>query len=340
MTSPDLEGLAPPGRSDTPAAPDERAVGRAAAMLMLTTLVWGLSFPLVKNWQDAARGCPGGEGVGSFSLIFLRMSFALLLLAAWRPGLFVQPTRREHVIGLVVGLAFFLGFGLQVLGMANTTPAMSAFFTCLGGAWVPLLVWVLFRQTAPRVTVFGIVLAVGGAAVLGVQLDEGIRLGWGDTLTLGGSLFFALQIVLLDRLGRTVHSAHVTVALMALCGLLSLLMTLVLAARSEAGLVAWLHWLGEMLGNPLMLLDLLVLTVFATVLAFHWMNTYQPQVGASRAALIYFLEPVFASIFSVAWGHDSVSLRLVSGGILIMMGNLLVEVPLLFRQRLEGPGET
>ena len=29
-------------------------------MLVLTTFCWGLSFPLMKNWQEQSKDCPGG----------------------------------------------------------------------------------------------------------------------------------------------------------------------------------------------------------------------------------------------------------------------------------------
>jgi len=76
--------------------------------------------------------------------------------------------------------------------------------------------------------------------------------------------------------------------------------------------------------------DLGLLTLLCTVLPFHWFNVYQPRVPASRAALIYLLEPVFASLFSLLWGHDTLALPLLVGGGLILAGNALVEVPVWF----------
>src|SRR4051812_41524959 len=65
---------------------------------------------------------------------------------------------------------------------------------------------------------------------------------------------------------------------------------------------------------------------------YHWMNTYQPAVSPSRAALIYLLEPVFTLAFSMsAWAltsskhYDEPSVPLFVGGALILGGNLLVE---------------
>ena len=54
-------------------------------------------------------------------------------------------------------------------------------------------------------------------------------------------------------------------------------------------------------------------------------------VPASRAALIYLLEPVFTAIVSVVAGYDPLSIPLLVGGALILLGNLLVELPRLLR---------
>jgi hypothetical protein len=68
-----------------------------------------------------------------------------------------------------------------------------------------------------------------------------------------------------------------------------------------------------------------VLTLLPTVLSFHWMNTYQPQVSAGRAALIYLTEPLFAACFSIPAGLDTLTGRLLLGGALVLLGNVLVE---------------
>src|SRR5207248_5705055 len=96
-------------------------------------------------------------------------------------------------------------------------------------------------------------------------------------------------------------------------------------------LTAWLVWLVQMLRQPAVLRDVLLLTLLSTILATHLMSAYQPRVTASRAALIYLLEPVFAAALSIVLGHDSVTGRLLLGGALILSGNALVELPLWLR---------
>jgi drug/metabolite transporter (DMT)-like permease len=63
------------------------------------------------------------------------------------------------------------------------------------------------------------------------------------------------------------------------------------------------------------------------------MNVYQPRISASRAALIYLLEPLFAALFSLAWGHDQLTRYLVYGGVLILAGNIVAELPSWIRER-------
>jgi drug/metabolite transporter (DMT)-like permease len=312
-------------------------------MLVVVTFLWGLSFPLMKTWTNASQdtSCPGGDEVCILTIISLRMAAALLLLAVLRPQLFLAPTWREHAVGLCLGLANFLGFGLQAWGLASVTPALSAFFTSLASVWVPLLAFVFFRLPVGLPTFLGLLVAVAGAAVLaGINAATEWNLGKGEQLSLLASLIFAGMIVLLDRLGRTVRPGHMTVAFLGATGLPALLLAASwTGANGNTG--RWLTWTWSMLGTPAMLLTVALMTIFCTVLAFHWFTTYQPRVSANRAALIYLLEPVFASMLSVLWGYDQVTRNLVIGGGLILAGNVLVELPIWFRsgirQERHGP---
>jgi drug/metabolite transporter (DMT)-like permease len=328
--------VAPP--APTKARRDRGSPRGAAVMLALTTVVWGLSFPLMKNWQDEAKTCPGGSLVSGLTVIGLRMFFALILFGLFKPDLFLKPTRREFAVGVLVGLTNFVGFALQVVGLATTTPARSGFLTSLCSAWVPLLAWGVFRSRISTATVLGLALALAGAGVLHIgKVEEPAPnpgptraasvLTDGDFLTLIASGFFAVAVLVLDRLGRKAAAGHLTVGLLASTGLASLLIIVArLSDGNGPGLRDWLTWTTGMLTNPAILRDVLLLTVLSTVLAFHWMTTYQPKLSASRAALIYLLEPVFASLFSLILGHDRLTNYLLAGGGLILVGNLLVEL--------------
>jgi drug/metabolite transporter (DMT)-like permease len=251
------------------------------------------------------------------------MPLALLLLGAVRPRLILGPAVREHAGGLLLGGVFFAGFTLQTWGLAWTTPALSAFFTCLCSVWMPPLAWLLLRERLVPLVLLGLGVAVCGCAVL---VEGQWRLGRGELLTLLASFLFAGQMLLLNALGKDAEPAHLSAGFLAGTGLLAWVGVLV-AASLGPGLPAWWAWTEGMLRTPEVLRSVVCLAILPTALAFHWMNSYQPQTPPGRAALIYLLEPVFSSVFSVWWGYDDLTVPLVAGGVLILAGNLLVEAP-------------
>jgi drug/metabolite transporter (DMT)-like permease len=319
--------------------PAPRSARTATLMLVLVTILWGISFPLVKNWQKATPDFPGGTPLSSLTLIGLRMVLALVVFLVAQPRLFREATRREHLVGAILGAVFCLGSFFQVIGLGYTTPARSGFITSLGGAWVPLLAWAILRVPPVPIMLLGLLVGVSGSVVLSVDVNEVSKewsVGTGEALTLLSTLLFAGQILILDRLGRRLRSAYLTAGFLGAGMVLGVTGTLMLAI-SGPGLSVWSSATAELMTHFDVIRDMAVLVVFSMVLGFHWMNTYQPRVSAGRAALIYFLEPLFASAFSLAWRYDEWSWRLALGGALILGGNLLVEVPHWLRPPLPSP---
>src|SRR5262249_5965114 len=269
--------------------------------------------------------CPGGPLLASLTLIGIRPALALTVFGLVRPGLFRQPTRREWRIGLFIGLINFSGGVLQIWGLSAISPALSGFFTSMASLWVPLLALLVLRVSVTGTTWLGFLLGLCGLAVLGIHADQGWQFGWGEALTAIASLIFAVVILCLYRWGQTVRSGQLTLALIAAGGPPGRPFGGGVRAAGAggggrvrlpggAGVGAWFDWLGAMLSNPAVLRDVVLLTLLSTVLATFLLGTFQPRVPASRAALIYLLEPVFTAVLSVVIGHDHVTVRLVLGG--------------------------
>jgi drug/metabolite transporter (DMT)-like permease len=309
------------------------AVGRIAPewMLVATTVFWGLSFPLMKDWIEAGKQREIGGAIANFTIIAVRMAVALTVLALFRPGLFCNPRGREHRAGLILGALTFAGAAFQGLGLAWTTPTSSAFITSLSSVWVPLFAWLWFRIPLSRWTLAALALGMAGTLVLSMASMEEVHWGYGESLTIVCTLLFAVQILLLDRLGRGLNSAHFSTAFFATYGAGALITAASLAVTGP-GLSTWVSCTRQMLEDPALFRSMVALSIFCTVLTFHWMNVYQPRITASHAAIIYLLEPVFTAIFSLYWGHDRLTYHLLIGATLILAGNLVVELPRWIRQ--------
>jgi drug/metabolite transporter (DMT)-like permease len=97
-------------------------------------------------------------------------------------------------------------------------------------------------------------------------------------------------------------------------------------------------WFGLSM-RPIFLVSLVGLAVLCSMLAFGWMNKYQPYVSASQAAVIYSLEPVFASAWAlflpglltmvsgIEHQNEQVTWSLLLGGVLILVANVVALYP-------------
>ncbi len=253
------------------------------------------------------------------------MLAGVLVLAAWQPRLVRELTGREFLAGCLLGSVFFAGFTLQTWGMNSISPALSAFLTSLCCVWAPVLGWACLGRPVTGVVGLGLMLALAGTAVLSLEPREGNLPALGVWLTLIASVLFAVQLLLLDHLGRGMRGASLTVGFLAVSGVLGAVLAIG-RAHLSVGEPRWWEWFIEHHRDGRFVVVLAVLVVFPTLLGMHWMNTYQPRVSPARAALIYLLEPVFTALISIPWGLDEPSVRLAAGGTLILAGNALVEL--------------
>ena len=305
----------------------------ASLMLVATTFLWGLTFPLGKDWLNAAEEIhfPGGTVGVVLTQLGLRMTLATLLFVAWRPNLLSSLGHAGFRRGLILGLLNGFGIVLQVGGLALTTPALSVFLTSLASAWVPIVAFLFFRITSPWLTLVGLAIGMFGVAVLGSKPDSPGELGLGEWTTLASSLVFAVVIVLIDRWGRWVPPSMLTLGILAGTGLPALALAFAWQTTGS-GTANWLESTAALLQQPRILTVTILLTLIPVMTSL-WMASFQPRVSPTRAALIYLFEPVFGSLLSLMWGHDEPTARLGLGGALILGGNLVVELPGWLRRR-------
>ena len=122
---------------------------RAAVGLMIVTLVWGVSFTVVKGAL---------AGITPMLFVGIRFALAILLIAPVLRGI----TRAEVRAGLVLGVLFWGGFVFQTMGIVHTTPSRSPFITALSIPLVPLVAWAVVRQRPHLAILLGILCASAG----------------------------------------------------------------------------------------------------------------------------------------------------------------------------------
>lgn len=301
--------------------------------LLFGTMFWGVSFPLIKSIRLAQEQLLPGAGSWFLSSVTVSVRFGCaavpLLLWAW-PTL-RRMTRREWEQGIGLGCFGGLGLLLQVDGMAYTDGSTSAFLTQFYCLLIP--VWVACRERKfPRpMVLLSSVLVLAGVALLSGFHWRDMRLGRGEAETLLATIFFAAQILWLERpVFSGNRSSHASLVMYAVSSLMFLPLALVTAPRPGACLAVFHSW--PVIGM------MLALVGGCTLLAYGLMNQWQPGVSATEAGLIYCVEPLYTSLFVLflpAWlgrwagidyANETLTWNLLLGGGLITLANILIQL--------------
>jgi drug/metabolite transporter (DMT)-like permease len=217
--------------------------------------------------------------------------------------------RSGWAAGGLLGLLLATGFGLQTAGLERTTVSSTGFITGLYVVLTPLFALVLFRQRIGIAVWAAVAFALAGLALL-----NGVPAGSteGDLLVLASSAAQALQIVMVERFA-TLYDA--------------LALTFVQMLTSFAGFAAVAAALGDFAvpRGATVWGALLVTGVFASALAYLIQVWAQRRISATRIALIFALETVFAGVFGYVLAGDRLGLLGWSGCALILAGIVLAE---------------
>ncbi len=271
---------------------------RALIALVGATVVWGLTFVQVK---DAVAVYP------LFPFLALRFGIAVLVLAPFAVRRVGPLGRRGLLAATLAGALLAGGYSLQTLGLERTSVSSAGFITGMYVVLTPLLAFCCYRLRVGARAWGGVALAVFGLAVL-----AGVHGGsaGGDLLVLGAAAVFSLQIVLLERYApRYDPLAFTLLELLVAFGVLGVLAVPTLAV--PRGSTVW----GA----------LLVTGIFASALGFLVQSWAQRSTSATRTALVFTLEPVFAALFGYWLAGDRLGAGRWAGCVAIMAGILVAE---------------
>ncbi len=301
----------------------------AVLWLIVTNLTWGWSFPVMKIGLEAIHGFNTDGSVFARSAFYMgwRFLLAALIYFALNFRRIFPLTRLEIAGGLTVGLAFTAGNFLQLVGLNYTHPSVSGFLTSLVVVFTPIAQALFLRRPPSRITWVAVGFALVGGVILSLSPDSGHSVGrppfpyFGEIFTVLGALCFTGQILFLDTYGRRANTAGLTLVLFSITALLPLMGGLLFEGSTTfyRGDV-----LQEMVSDWTFQWTLITTVLFSSVIAFHLMNKYQPYLAPATAGVIYCLEPVFATIFSIILGIEDLRLTLAVGGAFILMGLILV----------------
>jgi drug/metabolite transporter (DMT)-like permease len=272
----------------------------ATAALILVTAVWGLTFVQVK---DAVELYPL---TAFLALRYLVATGALAVPAAPR----LRGLGRDGLLaGAVLGLLITLGIGLQTAGLERTTVTNAGFITGLYVLFTPLLGLAIFRTAIPRQLWLAVALALLGLGLLsGVPQGSGA----GDLLVLLSTVAQALQIVMVERYANRFDAFALTFVEVATAAAAFLVAAVALGDLSVPH--CWTVWSA-----------ILVTGLFAVAFAYLVQVWAQRRVSATRIAIVFSLETVFAGLAGYLFAGDRIGAIGLAGCAGIFGGIVLAE---------------
>ena len=271
--------------------------------LVAVAAVWGSTFVVVR---DAIVSYP------VYSFLGLRFAIACVAFVVLFPSTLWRFDRGTLTAGLIAGVFLTLGYVLQTLGLARTSPSKAAFITGMFVVITPFMQAVLLRRMPRWTAWFGVACAVAGLWLLSGGSGTG---GWnlGDTLVLGCAVAYSAHMIVLGSIGRLHDARPLTLVQLATCAVVC---GIVGISTEGVGLPSTADvWVA-----------LVITGVAASAIAFAVQTYAQKYLSPTRTALILIMEPAFGGLFGWLLAHEVLGLQGWAGAGLILAGMAASEV--------------
>lgn len=265
-------------------------------------LAWGSSYLMMKV---------GLTGVGPFNLIALRFGIAFLFMTIAFHKSYRDLTPVIFGKGIIVGIILFLLFTGMVCGVNHTTASTAGFLTSTSVILVPILECILRRRPPAKMVVLSTVLASIGLFLLTAR--DGFSLDKGAALCLMGALFYAIYIVVQDRIAKGEDAFLISILQLGVASLLGLL-------------ASFLFETPTLPQSPATWGAVVYLGLICSAYGFVVQPIAQKHAAPERIGLIFSLEPVFSALLSFIFLHEVLAGINYLGGGLIFLAVVLPEL--------------
>ena len=282
-------------------------------ILLLTTVIWGCAF---------VAQSVGMDHIGPFTFQAVRSIMAVLTLL---PVIYLFDLKKKDgktyiarwcnpklwIAGSLCGIALFVASGAQQVGLIDTDAGRAGFLTSMYIVIVPFFGLFFHKKLSPA-TIIAVCVAVAGLYLISGAGGTGIALG--DLLMILCAFAFAVQIVLVERLGMGMDGLRLNCIQCLVCSILSAIVMIFTETPTWASLVDC--------AMPLAYAGCLSMGV-----AYSLQIIGQQKVDAVPAAIIMSLESVFAALAGWLLLQERMSPRELTGCGLLFTAVILSQIP-------------
>lgn len=273
-----------------------------ALYLVLVAAFWGLSYPLIELLL---------ENCDPILFVALRFTIAGLPIL---PFFLKNLTKECLIVGAILGVLNLGCYMFQAIGLQTVNASRAAFLTGISVLMIPFISPLLQMGKPKLHDIISAIICMVGIYIL-TECNIG-EFSLGDTWIIIADVFIAFAVVLIGK-----HAKNNMNPLMLASG--QIIMT---------GLYAWVAalLLTQLDFSPLhsfsFIVNLLICSIVCTIFAIIMQSKYQKYVSIQNTALIFSLEPVFASIFDTIFTSTPPTVYTIVGGTVILGSILYLEL--------------
>jgi len=280
-------------------------------ILLLAAVIWGFAFVAQRVGMDY---------IGPFTYTAVRFTLGtivlipLLLFRKHEPfkGAPLSLSGRVRIIALqlLLGMILFGGISFQQYGLQFTTAGNAGFITGLYVVFVPVVA--LFFGQKNKVTIWlGMALTIVGLYFLSV--GENFTINRGDYFVAVCALFWTVHVLVVGYLAPKTDPIRTAFIQFLICSVLSWIVALGWeSVQSEAILHAWI--------------PVLYGGIMSVGIAYTLQIVAQQHAHPAYASIILSLEALFAVIGGWLLLSEPMTLRILLGCALMLLGMIVVQV--------------
>ena len=268
--------------------------------LLAVAASWGMAFVVMKDPIEK-------QSVNSF--LFTRFAVAVIAMLVLQPKVLKKFNREILIKGFIAGLFLGSGYIFQTLGLKIAGAAITGFVTGLYVVATPLIAWIVLRHRINLYTWGCVALATLGLGLLSLH---GWSVGYGEFLVLISAIAFGAHIVTLGHWSNGLDSYAMTIIQLATCALMTGAISFSQGYSAPVNTSGWLV--------------VFYTAVMCTAIAFVVQTWSQAHMSPTKVAVILTMEVVFAAIFAVIFGGETLTLQALLGGILVVIAMFAIVI--------------
>ena len=301
----------------------ERKISQPVAVmgLLVAALFWGGMYVVAKDAMEV---------ISANWMLCIRflIAFIIMFVIYFK---YVKKVTKEDLKGCIItGLFMGAAYSSMTIGLSHINAGSAAFITDSYVIWIPIVLFIGWKiKPGPHIFIAA-ALALIGVGLM--TLQGGLKIGFGDAITLLGSFLWTGELIAIDKYSKKVQpQLLVTFQSLTVC-IFTFLMALVL--REPVPTL-------EVLTEPKLMLQFAYLIVLATFVANSCQNYFQKYVSSTTVSVVFPTESIFAAAFGVIFLGEVIN-GMTAAGMICLVAAILMNTlgGRLFEKNKEGGKES